>query len=179
VLALAGCVPDEPGEQEETPVATESPSPSAEPSQTAEPQEPEFPELTIACDALIPLQVMYDYNPNVSLLGQFSPSTGSLAAEAVERNGTACQWVHGSSGETIDAAAANVPEPELTTLKNEAVTSSNSVPTYGVEGYFEVDGGVGKVQAFSGEYWIVLESSGFFEPGDAAPLVAAAIAALG
>jgi hypothetical protein len=179
VVGLTACVPDEPSEPIETPIATETPSPTPEVTPTEEPEEPVYPELSIDCNVLLPPGTIYDYNANVNLLGEFTPSTTSLSAGAVERNGTACRWVNASSGESIDAAVATIPEPELTALKNDAVGSSNSVPTYGVEGYFEVDGGIGRAQAFSGSNWIILESTAFFEPGDAATLMAAAIAALG
>jgi hypothetical protein len=71
-----------------------------------------------------------------------------------------------------------LPEPALTDLKNETSTESNSVPTYGVEGYFAVNGGFGQAQAFTGDYWIVIESRDFAEPGDVTPLMEAVVGAL-
>jgi hypothetical protein len=97
----------------------------------------------------------------------------------VTQKGLACAWVNQTSGELIEVSVANLPAAHLTQLKNDLVTTSNSVPTYEVEGYFKVNGSTGEAQAFSDPYWIVATSTAFFEPGDAQPIVAAAIAALG
>lgn len=178
-LLLAGCVP----ESTETPDAggnssTPTPTTSASAEPTAAP-EPVTVPVTLTCDELVSPQVMYDFNQNVALLASFSPEPGTPASEAVARGGIACRWTNQSSGEAIDIAVANLTPDELTTRKNDLVTTSNSVPTYEVEGYFSATGGVGEAQAFSDPYWITAESVTFAEPGDPAPLIAAAIAALG
>ena len=56
--------------------------------------------------------------------------------------------------------------------------NSHSVPTYGVEGYFQVLSGVGEVQAFQDPYWIVSTSVKYAEPGEAQPVIAAVLAAM-
>lgn len=178
-LLLSGCVP----EGTEVPDAGSTgstPTPTA--SEGTDPTEaPELPTtpVTITCDQLVSPQVMYDFNQNVVLLESFSPEPGTVASEAVARGGLACRWINQSSGEAIDIAVANLTPDELTTRKNDLVTTSNSVPTYEVEGYFTVEGGVGQAQAFADPYWITAESVTFAEPGDPQPLIAAAIAALG
>jgi hypothetical protein len=53
------------------------------------------------------------------------------------------------------------------------------VPTYEVEGYFEIDGAVGVAQAITSPYWVAMVSPVFLEPGDAAPLMLSAVTALG
>lgn len=181
VIALSACVPeaaDEDPGASGSPSSTPTTTPSPTPTATTAP-EVVYEPVEIACDALISAQAMYDYNPNTSFIGEYTPVAGSVGERVAERNGTTCQWVNASSGVTIDLGVAQLPEPQLTELKNETVGSSNSVPTYGVEGYFHQEGGVGVAQAFSGQYWIVLSSSGFLEPGDVTPLVATIIAALG
>lgn len=135
--------------------------------------------MTITCDQLVSAQAMYDYNSNFTPKPGYSPSAGSLAAQVARQNGVTCGWVNQTSGEVIEIAVANLPEAHLTDLKNTLVTTSNSVPTYGVEGYFNLNGSTGEAQAFSDPYWIVATSTAFFEPGDAEPLVKDAIAALG
>lgn len=177
-LLLAGCVPttDSPSESASpTPSSTPTGSPSATPTPTSTAA---GVPITVACDQLIPAQVMYDFNPNFALEPTFSPSAGSLAAEALAANGVACSWVNQSSGETIDIAAANLPADALTPRMNELVGSSNSVPTYEVEGYFRVSDGVGEAQAFDPPFWVTAVSPAFAEPGDAAPIMLAALAAL-
>lgn len=181
LLSLAACVPaDEPG-PDGTSTATAPTAPAA-PSAAPEPgpsQPPTAIPVTITCDQLVDAQAMYDFNPNFSLLADYAPASGSLGAQAVEQEGIACGWVNQTSGETIEISVAQLPDAELTTLKNDLVMSSNSVPTYDVEGYFEVESGVGAAQAFPDPYWLTASSTYFFEPGDAQPLIAAAITALG
>ncbi|HOB58309.1 MAG TPA: hypothetical protein PKG61_11725 [Rhodoglobus sp.] len=179
LLLLTACVPTE----QATPSASATPSssasgsatPSATPTASSAPSTP----VTIGCDSLISLQEMYDFNPNFSAKADYSPAAGSLGAEALEHKGIACAWVNQTSGELIEISVANPGDTVLTAKKNELVTTSNPVPTYEVEGYFIVDNGVGTAQAFDDPYWIVATSSLFFEPGDVAPLMAAAIANLG
>jgi len=178
-LLLAGCVPSgtaEPQPSETatpTPTATESATPTATP--TAEAGTP----VSIACDQLVSLAVMYDFDPNFSLQPSFTPAAGSLAAEAVADGGVACQWVHQTSGVTIELSVAQPAPAELNKRMNDLVVTSNSVPTYGVEGYFTLNGSVGEAQAFPAPYWITAVSPAFFEPGDPSPIIAAMIAALG
>ncbi|MEP6481017.1 MAG: iron ABC transporter ATP-binding protein [Rhodoglobus sp.] len=183
LLLLAGCVPD-PATVTPTITPTASAGPSASstptptPSATAGNAIDGIP-MTVTCDKLISAQAMYDYNPNFSLKSGYSPAVGSLAAQVVTQKGLACEWVNQTSGDLIDVSVAHLPDAHLTALKNELVTTSNSVPTYSVEGYFKLNGSIGEAQAFSDPYWIVATSKAFLEPGDAQPIVAAAIASLG
>lgn len=122
---------------------------------------------------------MYDFNPNFTLKTDYSPAGGSLGAQALDAKGIACAWVNGSSGSLIEVSAADPGADRLNSIMNELVTSSNPVPTYGVEGYFRADAGVGVAQVASGSYWITASSVDFFEPGDVTPIMEAAIASLG
>lgn len=179
-LMLSGCVPegtdapDAGGTSTPTPTASSTASPDPTPSAP-----PVITPVTISCDELVPPATMYEYSQNVALLPTFAPEPGTLASEAVALGGVACRWTNGSSGEAIDISVASLTDGDLEARKNELVVSSNSVPTYGVEGYFSADGGVGEAQAFDDPYWITAESVTFAEPGDVQPLIAAAIAALG
>lgn len=178
---LAGCVPTADSADPDatsTPTASSTPSATPTPSSTPTSAVDGIP-ITISCDQLIPAQAMYDYNPNFSLKSDYSPAAGSLAAEVATQKGLTCAWVNQTSGDLIEVAVANLPDAHLTQLKNELVTTSHSVPTYDVEGYFILNGSKGEAQAFSDPFWIVATSTAFFEPGDAQPIVAAAITALG
>ena len=177
---LSGCV-DEAAPEPDPAASTTAPTtpPTPTPPATTPAHAPDGVPVTTTCDQLVSAQAMLDYNANFTLLDSYSPAAGSLAAEIVRQNGLACAWVNGSNGSLIEVAVANLPEPHLTTVANELVTTSNSVPTYGVEGYFTAAGGVGTAQAISSPYWLVAVSPTFFEPGDAQPIVAAALAGLG
>lgn len=175
-LTIAGCAPTAP-EPSATP--TDS-APSATPTPTeTEPAATEDTPVEIECSTLVSDQVIYDFNPNFGAQPDFTPAPGSDPETILGREGVACEWVNGTSGETMIVAVANLPTSELDALKNDLIMTSNPVPTYGVEGYFQVTAGVGEAVAFSGPYWIVGESTAFFEPGDASTIMEAAIAALG
>lgn len=180
-VLLAGCVPTDNGVV--TPEAGETSTPTPTQTESAAPTEApvddSWQSVTIACDQLVSSQAMYDFDPNYSLKPSFTPAAGSLAAEAVDNGGIACQWVHQTSGQTIDLSVAQPPADVANALANDLVGSSNSVPTYGVEGYFRVEGTTGEAQAFPSVYWITAVSPAFFEPGDAAPVVTSMVAALG
>lgn len=181
LLLLAGCVPTQDAAD---PTAAPTPSPSATTSATPTPSATagdavDGTPVTVTCNELVTPQAIYDYNPNYSLKADYKPAGGSLAAQVVTQRGLACAWVNQTSGELIEVSVANLPDAHLTQLKNDLVTTSHSVPTYDVEGYFKMNGSTGEAQAFSDPYWIVATSTAFFEPGDAQPIVAAAITALG
>ncbi len=91
--------------------------------------------------------------------------------------GTVCGWQN-SKNQTLMVAVAQLDPATLLTMKNDLVMNSHSVPTYEVEGYFEVVSGVGDAQAFLDPYWIVTTSVKYAEPGEAQPVVAAVLAAL-
>jgi len=173
-------------ETEATPAeSSAAPTPSA--TATPEPTATEAPvsvgnPITIDCDTLISLDEIYAFNPNYGLSESYVPAAGTEAATIVEAKGLACQWVNQTSGEVVQVAVADLPTDKLTALKNNFVMNSNSVPTYGVEGYFEApaaDGDMGVAEAFSGAYWISASSDAFYEPGDAQPIIESALAGLG
>ena len=183
LIALAGCMPSDsaPTPAANGPTAAASSTPSASPIPSASPSANDIDgiPMTMGCSELVSAQAMYDYNPNFSLKSNYTPAPGSLPARVAEQRGVACAWVNQTSGEIIELAVANLPADHSTRLKNDLVTSSKSVPTYNVEGYFTVNSGVGEAQAFADPYWIVSSSKAYFEPGDAAPIMAAAITSLG
>ena len=185
LATLSGCVPDGAG----TPKPTASTSASATPTPTATATSTPTPSasptvgtdtpLSMGCDALVTGEQLYDFNPNFAPKPDYAPAAGSLAAEAVSRGGVACAWVNLTSGETIEIAAAQPAPERVTALANELVTSSNSVPTFGVEGYFSVTDGVGVANAFPAPFWVTASAATFLEPGDAEPLMSVAISNLG
>lgn len=132
---------------------------TAPPTSTTRPDAGE--DVGLACDDVITLQQMYDFNPNVSALGQFTPEAGSLADTVVSYNGLTCRWSNNTSGRTIDVAIAKLDPETLADLSADAAKSADSVSVYGDEGYFGQSSGVGTAQIFTGSYWIVLSSKDF------------------
>ncbi|MDO7881498.1 arginyl-tRNA synthetase [Antiquaquibacter soli] len=179
-VLLAACVPSDEATPTSAPTPSQSTTPTPTGSATPAPQPTaEIIPFSAACDQLVSPQALYDINPNLALLGAFDPDAGTPAADVVAAGGTACRWVNSTSGSTIDVAVAELPAEVSTALKNSLVGDSNSVPTYGVEGYFSVVGGVGEADAFPDPYWVSVVSSDFVEPGDAGPFAITVIDALG
>ncbi|PJJ61608.1 iron ABC transporter ATP-binding protein [Compostimonas suwonensis] len=186
VLAtLAACTSDPVSTVKPTKVASETPAadPSETPTTTPTPTEDPGIPVTIACDQLLTPDDVYAFNPNFGTQPDYAPAEGSSAAEIVAAQGLSCGWLNQTSGDTISASVGQFGDPHLESLKNTMVMESKPVPTYGdpatIEGYFEVENGVGQANVFSGPYWISMSSTFFVEPGDAQPLVAAALANLG
>ncbi|MHC5796867.1 arginyl-tRNA synthetase [Lacisediminihabitans sp. FW035] len=179
-LALAGCVP-EPGSQA-TPKPSRSSTSSASPSASATPSpSPSTPAAAtptkIPCDTLVSAQTVYDFNPNFGLDSAFSPKSGSAAATAVAYTGTACNWLNQTSGDTFTVAVARPAATDLASVKAKAATGTPA-SGLGDAAYFSTSGGVGRVDVFSGAYWLVATSVYFGSAADANDLVTSALGAL-
>lgn len=192
-VGLAGCVPSS-SKPHSSARASSSPSPSssasASASASASPGSPppsvappaggtagKGTAVKIGCNTLEPPQTVYDFNPNFGLDSGFTPKAGTPAASAVADGGTACNWLNQTSGDTFTIAVAQPSPARLASVKSTAATGT---PGSGVgdSSYFSTGGGVGRVDAFSGKYWISATSVYFGSVGDAATLLNAALAAL-
>ncbi|WP_210479091.1 hypothetical protein [Naasia sp. SYSU D00948] len=183
MLVLAGCTSN-PVAPVEQPTGTVAPAPSAtatspagEPSPT--PTGPTTVPVTQTCDELLPAQALFDFNPNYALDPDYAPEPDSIPALMVSYEGAACGWINLSSGDTIEVAVAHLGTGDIEKVQNELVLTTPSVPTYGGVDYFEYADGVGTATVFKDDFWIVLSSVEFFEPGDAVTLVDAVKTALG
>jgi hypothetical protein len=174
VLLLAGCV-DSPTEPVETPTfgyttrpssiptPSPTPTPSATPGPTSEP-------FAIACSDLISADEIYEYNPNFGNVDEWVPSPGTAAGDGIAAQGTACRWQNQSSGATIDVSVAHLLGSGLSG-KRADVAASSTPASWAIEGYFLANGGSGVAQAFTGEYWITVESTTFFAAEDVTPII--------
>ncbi|MFC0682460.1 hypothetical protein ACFFGH_31915 [Lysobacter korlensis] len=183
ILLITGCSPQAPSAEPSAPPTTAVAEPTPEPTTTPTPAGPTAPPpipFEIACDTLVSPETIYAFNPNFALLPEPVVEPGSLAERVQTEQGTICSWQHLSSGEILTVAAAELPAETLVLVQNDAFEASNMVPTYGGdEGYFTVRAGTGEAQTFSGSHWVVSTSPTYLEPGDAADILAAAIAAVG
>jgi hypothetical protein len=173
---LTGCVDEGEAPPPPSPTAsappTETPTPTPTPTATATP-------LSIDCDELVPASVLTGpLFADFHRVGTYVPPSGSAGAQVLEAKGTVCGWQN-SKNQTLMVAVAQLDPATLLAMKNHLVTASHSVPTYEVEGYFQVTSGVGEAQAFLDPYWIVTTSVKYAEPGEAQPVVAATLEALG
>lgn len=184
LVGLAGCKDTAHPTASATPSAS-SPSSSASASATPDATPSDAPSraagtpIGVDCDGLISRQQMYDFNPNFSLLGSWSPDAGTPAADAVAARGTVCRWQNGTSGDVIDISVASFDEGTLEAKATATSSSSTKVDSYGSdEAYFSANGGVGEAVVFHGTYWVVVRSVAFFEAGDARSIVSSVLAAL-
>ncbi len=187
---LAGCLPSDFPAQPTTPAHTPSgpsspvttPSqtptgagtPSGTPTPSPTPTDPPTP-LAMDCDGLIPIQALYDINPNYDVgdpVGQATP--GSLADQALGYRGTACSVLRtsGSGGSAIIA----ISEPGRSTF---AGLKAAATTVYAKSGKVTLYGTSGKLMAFSGHDWFTAEGSSRFSPDDLASILVAAVKAAG
>lgn len=176
LVALTGCVedgedPPAPSPTASQPPAEETPTPTPTPTPTAVP-------FSIDCDALLPPGSLTGLFAGFNRVGTYVPPSGSLGDQVLDAEGTVCGWQN-AQNQTLMIAVAQLDAATLLAKKNDLVMTSRSVPTFGVEGYFQVKSGVGEAEAFLDPYWIVTTSVKFAEPGEAQPVVASVLDALG
>ncbi|MGN6427278.1 MAG: iron ABC transporter ATP-binding protein [Leifsonia sp.] len=172
VVALAGCAPS--AKPAATPGATGTGTPAAvtTPTPTPTPTLPPTP-VTLTCDQVVTPEQLQAAEPSFAAVQDYAPKAGTLEKQIADWQGATCAWRDASTGAVIEIAVARPPKDRLEGLKNDAITVAHPVPTYGtppIEGYFK-PGKSGQVQIFRGSYWVVAESTAFFEPGDPAPLM--------
>lgn len=165
VLVLAGC---------------SSGGPDA-PTAPAVPATPELAStpLDVPCATLVAPGAVRPLWPGLEV-GQEAGDRSDEQADATlvaDLDGTVCRYV-ADGGVEITVAVAELDAASLDRVANRLVTTSTAVPTYGVEGYFDLADGRGTAEAVSQPWWIVATSGSFVEPGDAEPVVAAALATL-
>jgi hypothetical protein len=176
-LLLTGCVPEstpkpthsasQPSVPTDTPTATVTPSPTPTAGTPAV-------AVSVACNTLVSLQTMYDFNPNYTLQANFAPTAGTAAHTAAADRGTACAWVNNTSGDLIVISVARPGSAELKSIRAGAA-SGTPVSGYGDAAYFAGD----RFDVFRGDYWFVAESKFFGSADDASALMKSALAAVG
>ncbi len=150
----------------DTPTATVTPSPIPTAGSPAQP-------VAIGCNTLVSPQTMYDFNPNFTLQSAYAPKSGTAAYAAAADRGTACNWVNDTSGETLAVSVAKPGSVEFASLKSSAAKGT-PVSGYGDAAYFSS----GRLDVFSGDYWLVTQSTQYSTANDAASIVTSALAQL-
>jgi hypothetical protein len=138
--------------------------------------------ITLPCDLLITPKQLSTINPSLTPAPGYHPAKGSHAETIIGLDGLVCAWLDNKNNQTVEVAVAQLPDAAITTLKNETITVSKAVPTYGawptIEGYFQKTDGTGVATVFRGPYWIETSSTAYFEPGDAQLVTDAVLKAL-
>ncbi len=180
LTALAGCtsnpVAARPTSAAPTAAAsTPAPTPTTPPpTQVAADATP----VSIKCHALVPTAVVQALNPDLRVVRGWQPEDDDPSHRLADLNGTTCEWTN-DAGDLLEVSVAKPSVKDSTSLKNDLVLRSQSVPTFGGEAYFQVVDHVGQADVFRGRTWLFVRSNKFFEPGDASSVVAAALDALG
>ena len=149
-------------------------APAAEPSSTPTPTPT---PVTMQQGEVWTAQQVYDFNPNFSPDPNYQPS--DAAAKLVALKGVSFGWVNQTSSDTIEIAVAH-PSAQNFDQFSGAVASGGAqqVPIDGAPAdtvsYFNVDGGVGRLDIFTANgYWVVIDSKIFLEPGDSYQIASA------
>lgn len=186
IVGLAGCTSSESTADATSAAPTASTTSEASDTPTPTPTGLTGTPLSMDCSTLVQASALDSLYPGFAVASVTSdptdgPTSGagpdSERAEVAGVDGTLCDYTD-SAGDTISIGVAQLSDASYTAKANDLVASSNSVPTYGVEGYFQVSGGVGYADVFDSPYWIVTESSAYVEPGDAQPIVDQVLASL-
>ncbi|WP_394768700.1 arginyl-tRNA synthetase [Lacisediminihabitans sp.] len=192
VVGLTGCVgTPKPSGSSSSPTASASVSPSPTPTPTGAPASPSptptagtpAQAVTIGCNTLVSPQTMYDFNPNFGLDASFTPGGGTPTAKAVAAKGVACDWTNQTSGDKVTIAVARPGSAALAELKASA-GAGTAVAGIGQSAFFSSSGGTGRLDVFTGTYWLVATSvffggaADFGSGADGRTLVAAAVAQL-
>ncbi|CAN5198443.1 hypothetical protein BH09ACT3_BH09ACT3_09630 [soil metagenome] len=133
--------------------------------------------LDVSCVELVSAQTVYDFNPNYGLIDGFSPAAGTPQAQAIRDGGVACEWMNQTSGDTIVLGASSPGVTVLADLK-ESAASGTPVAGVGEAAYFSSKDGIGRVDAFDAENWVVVSSRAFGAAEDAQTFVVSALKAL-
>ncbi|ROS54665.1 hypothetical protein [Frigoribacterium sp. PhB24] len=182
-LSLTACTAPSEATPSRTPTAGGQASATADSTPTATPT----PDLvstpfTIDCDDLLDAGSLSTWYPGLTAVTDDRASgdesrDGEALRQVADADGTTCTW-QDSSGATVTVGVAHFDADSLDELANELVATSNSVPTFGVEGYFDTPGEIGTAEAFASPAFVVARSTTFLEPGDAEPVVSAVLSAL-
>jgi len=184
--ALTGCTISAPGGGPSSSSAATAPSPTASgATPTADPgyTPPPLVSSPLALDCAALLDPAAGVLPTLwpGLAAADAPDADALddaLAQVAEADGTVCDWVD-AAGDHVTVGVAAYDEASLTAIANDLVASSNSVPSYGVEGYFSLHGGTGVARALPTGRLVVAESTTFAEPGSAEPVMTQLLAAVG
>ena len=173
VVTLSACSPGSESPKPSNSSASPSGSPDAQPDSSEAPVAGSSP-VGIDCDELITLAELYEFNPNVSPIVDFSAESGSDAAKAVAAQGIACGFVNQTSGEITVVSASKPGDAALGELRSELAAAAPA-PELGAEAWFTT----GTAHVIHGEYLVTAASEFFYTAADAQPLVAAALGHLG
>jgi hypothetical protein len=115
--------------------------------------------IDLDCNQVLSPEAIYNYNPNVGVDPGYTPSL--LAMQALDYGGVACGWINQTSAITLSVAVAKLDENGVDLVREAAAAKSGAVPLAGSDGSFRATDVGGVVEAFVGDYWVIVESRAF------------------
>lgn len=150
----------------------ERPTPSPTLIETAAPGDPSLSStpVEIDCDALLSLETIYEFNPNVGIDPAYMPT--ARGAEALAYDGVSCGWINQTSGDSLSVSVARFDAVSLSALQQIARERDGST-VVGPDNTatFRTVNGIGSLELFADSYWISIESRMIVEYADATLLI--------
>ncbi len=137
--------------------------------------EPRLP-INLDCEEVLTAQALYEFNPNFGTDPRYTVS--GLASRALDFGGVACGWMNQTSLETLAIAVARLDSTELSEVRNRASSEFGVIALPESDGYFSDPNGVGVVEAFLDDYWVIVESPIISSPVDAELVLGLVVASL-
>ena len=185
VISLLGCSGLDRVNDEVPQTKTSSPNISAETDSSSSTPVPVLDDtnpLYKACNELISVEALYDFNPNFSYDASATPKNGSLGEIALTKSGTYCDYINLSSGENIELSVSQISNQSLKDWvqklhENSRVTEIFDLPAEGL-GFFSRKNNEGVAQVMIGNTWIVISSTSFYIPEDTISLMSVVVNSL-
>jgi hypothetical protein len=181
LLALTGCSP---AVSEAAPAASEAPAEPA-PAETEAPATPaSSATLDISCDDLLSDDAVMSFDSELIADTDYTPATGSYAAEIVSYGGVACGWTDSADGTTLTVAVAQPSADDLTTAETAmGGGAGTATDAFGSDlQAYTVNGGgtfTGDIEVFTSDgYWLSTVSPKYTSPQAAEPIVSFVLQAL-
>ncbi|MCS5734992.1 hypothetical protein [Herbiconiux daphne] len=184
LVALAGCASSPAPAATVTATVTVTATPAA-PSPAPAPLPPVSPTgtaLEYDCTSILDPTALDSLAPGFSPEAGYVPAAGSLAADVLVVDGTACGWLNADD----DRLTVAIGEPDAASLASyEAAIAASSDPTSDFgrtvdgSGYFTVVNGVGDAEIFTSDgYWVSITGPQFAAPSDAGGVLSAVLQVL-
>lgn len=160
-LALSACAQVEQLSSTETRQPSPAPSSTSTPDREFETQlEADQTSPALSCDQLLPLNELYDANPNLAVITGESESPSKASIQAVKLGATSCKVLNLSNNAVIFIDAVRLtPESASTLLASFPVASEPSAVGGNQPNTFRSSGeGISEIQIVRNNVWLIISS---------------------
>ena len=123
----------------------------------------------VKCQDLFPLQSLYEFNPNFSLVMGQSPVQPAVSSPYENLGGITCNYMNQTSGEVIQVSLAKISENAANLPSSSFAKAGNQVPslsTAEMTAYFEQNHGNYIFRLTRGSYILAITSTLLLTPND-------------